>query len=236
MAVSKTKLEILKSERGKALSCYERSLFFANSFPSERASSFVPITQQEYSANISLIYVVAWQILRDRLRRTIERYIELRNALKSETLADREVPALFKSGGAVGRSFDSIAQDVMEMGKLSVLPVNEMVANWKGLNNLCRLLMEEISHLSARVESLNGTQKTVQSIRYGVWGIGIGAAFSLISLCISLSGRQSNGFGSEFFFEIGKAKGELAALDQSLDSKQCVGPPSTKTLKSTTHQ
>ncbi len=80
--------------------------------------------------------------------------------------------------------------------------------------------MDEITYLSERMDQAHNRLVARESsfyagksLTYAVCGIAVGAAFSLMSIVMTLAGKKA-AIGSDFFMKYGEMKAELAALEQ----------------------
>ncbi len=185
-----SRLTVLKSEHGKALKCYERALFFTNvECPDDGHLYKFPPTERNYAEAINRLYSVAGILLGHRHYNIYEKYKALHKALDAVTIVpDREVSSIIDSAGWVGEKFGNLGSDAAEL-VCTAPPLAEIRWCWLGMDNICHLFMDEITHLVSRVDALQGRLNTRdsefltrRSLRYAVWGIGIGAGLSLLSL------------------------------------------------------
>lgn len=224
---TESQIATLRSEHGNALKCYERALFFSEIVNNNDDDLYYfHAHEKEYIKAINRIYSVAGIMLGRRYYSVCKKYEKLYDLLISAQmiLPDRGLIVMLESAGSVGIKFGKLAKDAVVL-ETSETSLEEFKWVWLGLHNICHLFMDEITHLSERVDQLQSLVNvhkadflTRRSLKYAIWGIGIGAIFSLISIFVSLSSSQSKAFEPNFYMELGKASAKLAAIDQSLNS------------------
>lgn len=161
----------LRVEHGKALSLYERALFYSLSPDSGNSHSLGKKNQKPRKSNeppsaydiITNIYVSSGEIVIRRLEKVTDNYLMVYGQADKLKLIipDRDEDAVEKSRETVFTKFSELVtftETAAESYKNSlprkVIPI--LRNNWLGLNNMCRLFMDEISFLSRRTDEING--------------------------------------------------------------------------------
>ena len=188
----------LRKDYGRALSCYERALLFASKRPEPSIFFSAPTPQAgqqdagpdaassslDQHGRITSIYDEAGRMLHDRLEETYVDYLKIESQGRALNikLADRDPVFIKDSRELVWDSFKELLSVARSRG--SAKPprdIDHYRSDWEGLNNICRLLMEEISFLRSRIDSFVNIQTAIKRLQWAWRAIGIAAVFSTLS-------------------------------------------------------
>jgi len=208
----------LREELGKAWSCYEKALFYASTL----AVPVVASSDDSYSF-ITDLYLGAFYLLFMRLEHVLRLYNQLRTEMQSRgiSIPDRDERLIYHSRSAIGDNFLKITVDIRADYKKN-LPLNRVAEkfrlNWTGLNNICRLTMEEITYLSGRVDALQSYVSTRKSLGYAVTGIlaSVGLSFCgiIVSILLNDAGKDKvpQRSNAALYLELGKEREKMSAM------------------------
>ncbi len=192
----------LNAEYGKALNCNERALFYAEALPDGfplkikdfgLGDSIKPDQTNtranvvEICANINNLYSLSGLMLYIRLGTAIATYAKLADQVSNTERPERSKSMTLDSTNIIRSRFkalhDSIDIDIRKSSNIVHL-VNDCSSAWEGLNNMCRLFMDEITYLSVRIDDLNNRLETKESLNK--------AEESLLNAEVSLEASQKS--------------------------------------------
>lgn len=175
--------DILHKEYGRALACYERALLFGIYLPPDPppkinlSSEKEELKGEDYVGQrkfelITLHYDNSVHILLNRMKVVRNDYFTLYNEVKSRGIitADRNKVSFDKNRRIVVRNLNRLIKETKLFAeKESFTKLSQRSSahsrNWDGLNNMCRLLMDEITYISNRVNDLQGLIKADKSLQ-----------------------------------------------------------------------
>jgi hypothetical protein len=141
--------------------------------------------------------------------------------IRGISIPDRDEHLLFQARGVIGDNFLTITDEIEEDYQKNT-PLEEVAEqfrlNWMGLNNICRLTMDEITYLSGRVDTLQSYLNTYKSLRYAVWGVLTSAALSFCSIIVSIllndAGKDNipQRSNAAMYLELGKERERLSEM------------------------
>lgn len=200
----------LREELGKALCCYERALFFAGIVPNDTPYNYISIENGSLPHNndpnkdhdpyafITSVYADAGEMLFGRLTDVTAKYFRLQDKLNNLAsiiqeiveIADRDYDSVEKSRRLLLKSNKDLISDTRSKGKSSKLQADQLLEayklNWVGLNNICRLFMDEITYLCQRVDqfqqlidSAHQKLESKRAIQFGFFSFWIASLLAL---------------------------------------------------------
>lgn len=146
-----------------------------------------------------------------RLSEVTATYIALQAELLARhiKIADRSVPSIFSSRHQVASRFAILMSEMRARLTANFTGddsqrISEHEADWTGLNNICRLLMDEITHQGERIDNFhallnaaNATDSTNKSFRqagenlqWAKWGILVSVVLSMAQLYFAWKGEK----------------------------------------------
>ena len=259
----------LRPDIGMAFSCYERAIFFETTAP--------PVLEEDDEANeengvaeaakdgsqdfdpylyITEVYADAGSKLYDRLADVTSSYFRVRKRLRAwgVQLADRDPGLVDDSREALLQSFRALLQQIKAKNKLQKTSgwqrsLKEFRLDWKGLNNMCHLIMEEITFLNGRVDTCN---TILTAVIPAFVGISLSLFFALVSLVISsvsfhhtlahdhfLDSKSLNDPSvglTTLMVQLRSSSESLRAIQLSIQQMQEASPESIKSILSELHQ
>lgn len=167
-------------ECGKAFRCNERALFYSENVEADPLSEIEEASNCDAGQLITLLYAHSLYNLHTRLTKVTGIYIQRRKWLR---VSDRDQQAIINSRSILNTRFQILVEAVKS--KRSVDPERRKPDNyeneWRSLDDMAQLLMDEISHLKNRIHDFDG----IHRVRLG---FGISLAGIFISVVIGAAG------------------------------------------------
>ena len=193
-----SRLFFLKEKRGEALACFEQALLHADCDPKEEDIEILygtPICERGYALIITSTYSTAAEILKRRHLSLCDAYLKAVFDLQLEEKPRQNADTIYETGEHLWETFwdllDFADQKVPEHGPDKV-SIDDLCWDWKGMNNICHLFMDDIIRLNESVDRFNATDKTLASLRLTVLSIAIGAVLAILGPFSSLILAQAS--------------------------------------------
>jgi hypothetical protein len=173
-------------ECGKAFRCNERALFYSDDVQDDPLSEIEEMSQSDAAILITLLYAHGFKKLHARLTTVTEIYKRRRRWLK---VSDRNEQAIIKSRSILNSRFQGLGDSIKT--KRAIDPERHRPENyeneWSSLDDMCQLLMDEITHLKNRIHDFDGIHRVRLGFTISLAGIFISVVIGAAGLVVGLA-------------------------------------------------
>lgn len=176
----------LTEQCSKAMCCHEKALFYGNGIKSDPIDEIIGQANDNGLIFITLLYDSAHRILIERYVAVTKKYLFRKNGLIRNLtrvrVIDRNAQSVVASQQILSarfarlvsenkaRVYGDVSADDADLFKCGD-PFNLAKSDWTSLNAMCQLFMDEISHLSKRVDDFSNTRRTNRSFLLSIFAL-----------------------------------------------------------------